>query len=93
MSKLQSALPSSSCQPAAFLNLDLEGLPTERTLGVSLDFDADCYVMKAVGSVDCKTRREILRATATNFDPLGLLAPVLLKAKLILQSVCQVSAD
>jgi len=93
LSKLQSALPSSSCQPAAFLNLDLEGLPTERTLGVSLDFDADCYVMKAVGSVDCKTRREILRATATNFDPLGLLAPVLLKAKLILQSVCQVSAD
>ena len=93
LSKLQSALPLSSCQPAAFLNLDLEGLPTEHTLGVALDFDADCYVMKAVGGIDCKTRREILRATTTNFDPLGLLAPVLLKAKLILQSVCQASAD
>ena len=79
--------------PVAALNLDIEGLPTERTLGISLDFHADCFVLKAMGNVDCKTRREILRATARNFDPLGFLAPVLLHAKLILQSIFQVTAD
>jgi hypothetical protein len=51
--RVLSQLPGS---PITTLNLDVEGLPTERTLGISLDFSADCFVLKAVESVECKTR-------------------------------------
>lgn len=80
------ALPG---QSILALNVDLDGLPTERTLGMSLDFAADCFVLKATGNVSRSTHREILRATATNFDPLGFPAPVLITAKMILHKVCK----
>ena len=80
-------------QPVAALNMDLKRLPTERTLSIWLDFAQNCFVLKAVGNPDCKTRCEIRRATASNFDPLGFHAPVILTTKLILQSICQTSTD
>jgi hypothetical protein len=82
-----SSLPG---QSIAALDVDFDGLPTERTsLEISLDFTADCFVLKTSRSVSCSTQCEVLRATATNFDPLGFLAPVLILAKLILQKECQ----
>jgi hypothetical protein len=88
-SSSRSVLASLPGQCISALNVDLDGLPTERTLGMSLDFAADCFVLKATGNVSRSTHREILRATATNFDPLGCLAPVLITAKMILQKVCK----
>jgi hypothetical protein len=45
------------------------------------------------GSVSRSTHREILRVTATNLDPLGCLAPVLIVAKLILQNICKAKIE
>jgi hypothetical protein len=59
---------------------------------MSVDFAADCFVLKATGSVGRSTHREILRAMATNFDPLGCLAPVLIFAKLI-QKICKAKVE
>jgi len=92
-SSSRSVLESLPGQSITALNVDLDGLPTERTLGMSLDFAADCFVLKATGSVGRSTHREILRATATNFDPLGCLAPVLIVAKLILQKICKAKVE
>lgn len=55
---------------------------------MSLDFAADCYVLKATGNACRSTFREILRATATNFDPL-----VLIVSNLILQKICKAKLD
>ena len=92
-SSSRSVLESLPGQSITALNVDLDGLPTERTLVMSLDFAADCFVLKATISVGRSTHREILRATATNFDPLGCLAPVLIVAKLILQKICKAKVE
>jgi hypothetical protein len=89
----RSVLESLPGQSITALNVDLDGLPTERTLGMFLDFAADCFVLKATGIVGRSTHREVLRATATNFDPLGCLAPVLIVAKLILQKICKAKVE
>jgi hypothetical protein len=67
-SSSRSVLESLPGQSITALNVDLDGLPTERTLGMSLDFATDCFVLKATRSAGRSTHREILRATATNFD-------------------------
>ena len=46
----RSVLESLPGQSITALNVDLDGLSTERTLGMSLDFAADCFVLKATGS-------------------------------------------
>ena len=76
-------------QSVAALDVELDKLPTERTLRIALDFAADCFALKKTGVVSSCTHREILRATATSFDPLGFLALVLIVAKMILQRVFQ----
>jgi hypothetical protein len=69
----------------ASLEVDFDGLPTERTLdsnGISLDFADHCLKQPEVWAAEA-IRREVLRATATNFE--GFLAPVSIVTKLILQ--------
>ena len=62
----------------------------ERVLGVSWCLKTDQFIF----SFDLKdrskehTRRTVLSLTASIYDPLGLIAPVILPAKLILQSSC-----
>ena len=57
------------------------------TLGLSLDYTNDVLILKVNQLLGSSTKRELLEATASWFDPLGFLAPVLLKVKLILQGV------
>ena len=62
----------------------------ERALGVSWCLKTDQFIF----SFDLKdrlkehTRRTVLSLTASIYDPLGLIAPVILPAKLILHSSC-----
>ncbi|XP_057377975.1 uncharacterized protein LOC130699934 [Daphnia carinata] len=66
-------------------------MPIERTLGLSLDYGSDSFVVSASIKLDEETKREILRETSSVYDPFGFLSPVLLQAKLILQAVCRKS--
>ena len=86
-SNRQAVLASRGGPAMSSLHLNLDSLPTERTLGIELDFETDEFVLKATGSPDCMTKRECLRAIASNFDVIGFIQPALLPGKLILQKV------
>lgn len=80
------SLPGS---PVTKFELDRKGMPVERTLGISLDYGVDAFKIVAKPCTDVNTRRELLRAISTIFDPIGFLSPVLINAKVILQDVCR----
>ena len=72
------------------LDLDLDQLPTERTLGTLWDAETDhfCFSIKInVATVTRDTKRRILSAISSIFDPLGLIAPVIFVAKVLMQEM------
>ncbi|XP_050417786.2 uncharacterized protein LOC126831152, partial [Patella vulgata] len=71
------------------LNLDCELLPVEHALGIRWVVESD--VLKFSVKLDklSVTRRGILSAASSIYDPLGLVSPFVLPAKLLLQSLCQ----
>ena len=90
---LLSSLPVSECTEIGnSLDLDLgEGL-TEKVLGVLWDLRSDAFRFKVNATKLPQTRREILSATSSVFDPLGWIAPFTLKARVILQ-LCRDKLD
>ena len=76
---------------AVDINLDLpsEQLPIERVLGVQWSVQLDCFGFSIVLKDQPLTRRGVLSTVASVYDPLGFLAPLVLRAKKILQDVCQ----
>ena len=75
------------------LNLDFEDLPTDRTLGLLWDCQTDSFVINVKVLSPTNTKRGILSQTASVFDPLGFLAPVIVKAKAILQEIWRSGVD
>ena len=72
-------------------DLDLNqvhALPIERALGVQWCIQSDSFVFKIHLQDKPLTRRGILSMLNSIFDPLGMLAPVILSAKQILQELC-----
>ncbi len=64
-------------------------MPTERALGVGWDTQQDHFVFKVKKRNLAITRRQVLSLIASLFDPLGFLAPFLVRAKIILQRIWQ----
>ena len=71
------------------VNLDLEDLPVERTLGVQWDMETDVFNFRIMDEGKAPTRRGILSVVSSTYDPLGFVAPVILPAKSLLQSLCR----
>jgi len=76
-------------KPVSEVQLDLEGLPTKRTLGLKLNYATDSFMPTAKAPPDASTRRDLLRATHSIYDPLGMLSAILVPAKLVLQDACR----
>ncbi|XP_022803018.1 uncharacterized protein LOC111340435 [Stylophora pistillata] len=74
-------------------NLELEQLPTESALGLKWNIEEDKFVWevmeKMLQRVSQKpvTRRVIVSAVYSLFDPLGFISPYAMKAKLLLQTL------
>ena len=68
------------------LQIEDSGLPSVKTLGIKWDADKDVigYAFSAI-SLGIATKRSILSLAAKLFDPLQLLAPFVIRAKIILQ--------
>lgn len=65
------------------------GVKMERALGVEWRMDLDCFQF-SIQFRDCPlTRRGLLATTYSIFDPIGLLSPVVVVAKRILQDLCR----
>ena len=69
------------------LDLDLENLPVERTLGVQWDVERDAFLFKVHVPHQPSTKRGILSAVSSLYDPMGFVCPVILEAKKILQKL------
>lgn len=71
------------------LDLDHDTLPVERVLVVQWCVQSDAFKFKISIQERPLTRRGILSVVSSIYDPLGVLVPVVLKAKLILQDLCR----
>ena len=67
------------------LDLNRESLPIERTLGVQWDVEKDAFLFKIREPQQPPTKRGILSAASSRYDPMGIVCPLVLKAKKILQ--------
>lgn len=61
----------------------------ERTLGMQWDTSKDVFVFSSEIAVKPETRRGILSSVASLYDPLGLISPIVLKGKIVLQKACR----
>ena len=80
------AIPSSevACNT---VDPDRKELPHGRALGVKWCVEQDLLCLEPVKSEFPNTKRGILSATSSVFDPLGLATPYVMKAKLIIQEL------
>ncbi|KAL9976464.1 hypothetical protein ACROYT_G013771 [Oculina patagonica] len=74
---------------ASVNDLDLEDLPVERTLGVQWDMETDDFKFRIMDEAKAPMRRGILSVVSSMYDPLGFVAPIMLPAKSLLQSLCK----
>ena len=74
---------------ASIVELQGSGDCYERVLGVQWSLEDDCFKFQ-VGLLNKPvTRKGMLSALSSLFDPLGFFAPVILTARLILQELCR----
>ena len=84
------AIPESE-RAKTVVNLELEQLPTQSALGMKWDIEDDKFVwevsdkLMSASSKKPVTRRGIVSVVYSLFDPLGFIAPYIMKAKLLLQ--------
>ena len=86
---LLSAIPEADCA-AGPVTLEFDGQPTgERALGIKWNVKDDTFEFDTINNLKPATRRGILSMVSTMFDPLGIVSPFLLPAKLLLQELCR----
>jgi hypothetical protein len=71
------------------MDLDNDSLPIDRVLGIQWCIDSDVFCFKTDIKKQPLSRRGILSIVSIIFDPLGFLAPFMLKAKCLLQELCK----
>ena len=84
--KVLKHLPATEISPK-YVNLDLNSLSSERTLGLIWNIDKDTFTFKPVWKKLPNTKRGILSIVSSTFDPLGILTPSLIEAKYIIQQL------
>ncbi|XP_068760402.1 uncharacterized protein [Montipora capricornis] len=83
-------IPNADRAPSIFdLDLKAEELPIERTLGVQWSMETDMFIFKLLPKDKPYTRRGILSVTSSICDPLGIISPVVLSAKKLIQDLCK----
>nr|XP_031829449.1 uncharacterized protein LOC116425623 [Nomia melanderi] len=86
--RLLSGLSASQIHPKVF------GDPTIKTLGISWDSRRDSIIYAVDSNPNRRvTKRTVLSVIAKIFDPLGLLAPVIVTAKILMQRLWQLQLD
>ncbi len=86
---LASISEESKAKTVKDLDLEKDKLPMERALGVQWCVETDTLQFKVTLQEKPLTRRGILSMVSSIYDPLGILSPVILPAKQILQELCR----
>lgn len=71
------------------LDLDRDRLPMKRALGAQWNMQEDTFAFSVEVKPHAVTQRGILSIAESMYDPLGFMAPVILPAEQILQSLCK----
>lgn len=90
---LASISEESKAKTVKDLDLEKDKLPLERALGVQWCVETDTLQFKVTLQEKPLTRRGILSMVSSIYDPLGILSPVILPAKQILQELCRTKHD
>jgi hypothetical protein len=72
-------------------NFDLEEIPIQRALGLGWDVNEDCFVFRPVVKNVPMTKRGIIAAVSSIFDPCGFVTPFTFRAKLLIQELWRAS--
>ena len=89
-SKALNFIPHEERAPSLLdLDLDKDKPPIQRALGLHWNMDIDMFTFKVNLNEKPNTRRGILSLTSSLYDPLGLVAPIILPAKKLLQDLCK----
>ena len=86
---LDSIPPEERAKDIKELDLDYDTLPMERALGVWWSIESDSLGFRIRLRPQPATRRGILSTISSVYDPLGLAAPFILPAKILLQELCR----
>ncbi|XP_043238689.1 uncharacterized protein LOC122390096 [Amphibalanus amphitrite] len=73
------------------VDLDKDALGSERALGLKWSVEKDSFVFQFNDRHKPVTRRGILSTVSSVFDPLGIVSPVTLLGRVLLQRLCAVS--
>ena len=84
---LDSVPPEERSKETRAINLDYDTLPIKRALGVEWCIQSDTFGFRIMVNDKPITKRGILSMVSLIFDPLGLVAPFSLPARLILQEL------
>ena len=83
------------CDRSPLLNdvsvISSEHIPNTSALGVVWDVQTDSFRFKVKVKQNPFTRRGLLATTSTLFDPLGMIGPVVLLGKRMLQDACRLN--
>ena len=86
---LESIPEKSRAKEVMKLDFEQPSLPVERVLGVEWCIQSDMFKFKIMLPERPLARRGILSTVSSIYDPLGMLSPVVLVAKLFLRELCQ----
>ena len=92
VSNVKQVLAAIPAKKRMLKNLDFDKLPIERALGQQWDTETDSLggkVSPLPKQLNDDTRRGCLSTTSSTFDLLGMIGPVLLQAKRVLQRTRQ----
>ena len=86
--KVLNSIPEEEKSPVTGIPMPTAGL-CQRVLGLNWDVDTDSFYVNVDVPDAPLTKRGILSVTNSLYDPLGFIAPVVLKARLIYSEVCK----
>ncbi|VDI41660.1 Hypothetical predicted protein, partial [Mytilus galloprovincialis] len=80
--EVMSALPHEDlAQDLKSIDFDSDSVPLQRSLGLYWDLATDCFTYRISEESKPFTRRGVLSTLNSLFDPLGFVAPVIIKGK------------
>lgn len=75
------------------LDLSIDTLPVQRSLGMCWDLNADTFFFEVSEDLKPYTRRGVLSTVNSLFDPIGFLSPVTIQGKIILRDLMNGTVD
>ena len=83
------ASPESERAPAIVSLNPCDELPSDRTLGINWNINGDEMKFKVKVNDQPCTRSSILSVVSSLYDPLGIVSPITLRAKSLIQNLCR----